>query len=502
MGTFLGHFLPGLAFAILSVWHTVSSVRTYKLRGASGFRSTTWFPFPSPLRGLRRLELYLLLSSVLAIIDQLVDLPILALWLQLDSLEHATMYLLAVYASVALAADASGHRDGGVGDVVAALAASVFGQELFLLRFHSADHAGLEGHYHWLLQLAVAASLVATAASAVLPRSFAVAVVRSASALWVPALVPSGCHAVEQGSAARRQGRRRACSWRARRERRARFLFKKGETSERTEREERGPSLSGGQLAVKPSEDDTGVDRLALPNDVLLRILVLLEDAAAAGRTSVLATRWRRLWARLPELRFPFSPDPRAIAAALVTHEAALSCLDVGAEDAAPESVAAWLPVAARRLSGSLVFTNRVPGESANDAGEKTSAFDLPCFGNATSVTLDLGCLGVAVPRAGVFARLTELSLSHAQFRGPCALGDAASSRRCPCLEKLTVHDTLGLNNLTIRSDSLRYLRLDSVRGLQQLTLVVPAMEYLSVLACFYHHQNRIDPSLTSQPVS
>lgn len=215
MGTFLGHFLPGLAFAILGVWHTVNTVRDYKLRGPSGgFRSSTWFPFPSPLRGLRRLELYLLLSfSALAIADQLVDLPILALRLHPDSLEHATMYLhLAVYASVALAADASGRRnDGGVGDVVAALAASVFGQELFLLRFHSADHAGLEGHYHWLLQLAVAASLVASAAAAVLPRSFAVAVVRSASvllqglwfvvmgfALWVPALVPSGCHAVEQ----------------------------------------------------------------------------------------------------------------------------------------------------------------------------------------------------------------------------------------------------------------------------------------------------------------
>jgi hypothetical protein len=70
--------------------------------------------------------------------------------------------------------------------VVAALAASVFGQELFLLRLPSADHAGLEGHYHWLLQLVVAASLVTIAASAVLPRSFAVAVVRSSSLLLQP----------------------------------------------------------------------------------------------------------------------------------------------------------------------------------------------------------------------------------------------------------------------------------------------------------------------------
>ncbi|CAM0147944.1 unnamed protein product [Urochloa decumbens] len=214
MGTFLGHFLPGLAFGILGVWHTLNTVKSYKLKGASGFRSATWFPFPSPLPWLRRLELYLLLSfSALAIADQLVDLPILALCLQPDSLEHATMYLhLALYASVALAADVL--SGGGIGGVVAALAAaSVFGQELFLLRFHSADHAGLEGHYHWLLQLVVAASLAATAASAVAPGSFAVAVVRSASvllqgvwfmamgfALWVPALVPTGCHGVEEAA--------------------------------------------------------------------------------------------------------------------------------------------------------------------------------------------------------------------------------------------------------------------------------------------------------------
>ncbi|CAL5005830.1 unnamed protein product [Urochloa decumbens] len=221
MGTFLGHFLPGLAFAILGVWHMLNTVKSYKLRGPSGFRSATWFPFPSPLPWLRRLELYLLLSfSALAIADQLVDLPILALCLQPDSLEHATMYLhLALYASVALAADVlSGERRSaaaGIADMVTALAASVFGQELFLLRFHSADHAGLEGHYHWLLQLVVAASLAATAASAAAPGSFAVAVVRSGSvllqgvwfmamgfALWVPALVPSGCHGVVAEEAA------------------------------------------------------------------------------------------------------------------------------------------------------------------------------------------------------------------------------------------------------------------------------------------------------------
>jgi hypothetical protein len=93
------------------------------------------------------------------------------------------------------------------------LAASVFRQELFLLRFRSADHVGLEGHYHWLLQVMVTASVLATAASIVAPRSFMVAMVRSAlvlfqglwfvvmgCTLWVSVLVPGGCRGMDLGS--------------------------------------------------------------------------------------------------------------------------------------------------------------------------------------------------------------------------------------------------------------------------------------------------------------
>ena len=60
------------------------------------------------------------------------------------------------------------------------------------------------------------------------------------------------------------------------------------------------PGLSGGgHLAAKPTHDDdeAGMDRLsALPNSVLLHILAGLGNAATAGRTSVLSSRWRRLW--------------------------------------------------------------------------------------------------------------------------------------------------------------------------------------------------------------
>ncbi|RLN35100.1 putative F-box/LRR-repeat protein [Panicum miliaceum] len=50
-----------------------------------------------------------------------------------------------------------------------------------------------------------------------------------------------------------------------------------------------------------------------------------------------------------------------------------------------------------------------------------------------------LGFHGLAMPPAGVFARLTSIYLSRVRFHGPCALGDAVSSPRCPCLQKLTV---------------------------------------------------------------
>nr|TKW40331.1 hypothetical protein SEVIR_1G238500v2 [Setaria viridis] len=196
------------------------------------------------------------------------------------------------------------------------------------------------------------------------------------------------------------------------------------------------PSLSNdGQLATKPDDDDeAGVDCLsALPNDVLIHIILHLEDAAAIESSPLAGTaygRFSRSSASLP----PRSPAPSPRLSPPMKRPSLTSTWRPPLPP--PESVAAWLPTTVRRLSGSLAFTNRVLGTSANDAGEERGAFDIPCLENATTVSLDLDCLGITVPPAGVFVRLTKLSLSHVQLRGPCLLGDAVSSWRCSCSKR------------------------------------------------------------------
>ncbi|KAM0876528.1 hypothetical protein ACQ4PT_036107 [Festuca glaucescens] len=244
--------------------------------------------------------------------------------------------------------------------------------------------------------------------------------------------------------------------------------------------------------------DDGGEDRLsALPDDLLIQILVLVDDAAAAARTSILASRWRRLWALLLELRFA-SIEHHRIGAALAAHEAPdLSLLFAHTKDSSPESLSAWLPIAARGLSGAI-YLEVVRREAETE--EEIGAIDLPCFGKATTIMLKLGFLPLALPPSGVFARLGDLQLVDIQLHGQSSgLGDLLSSQRCPSLRCLLVRDVRGLDSFNIHSDSLLRMELWGLQHLNQLTVMAPALEWLKVINCF---TDPLNPDLSVTNIS
>ncbi|KAI9127754.1 hypothetical protein K1719_000747 [Acacia pycnantha] len=208
MGTLIGHIVPGLGLFLLGLWHTINTIKAYFVKGPSNFTVRFWYQFNAFHSRLKHLELISIISfSILAISFQVLDFPSFHFVFELDSFEHVTMFLqLIVFASFILYAEFLTDSSELLSEFVGILASSVFAQELFLLHFHSTDHVGIEGHYHWLLQLIVLVSLLAAIAATCFPKSFAAALVLSISVmfqgclflnmgfmLWVPAFAPEGC---------------------------------------------------------------------------------------------------------------------------------------------------------------------------------------------------------------------------------------------------------------------------------------------------------------------
>ncbi|XP_066395696.1 putative F-box/FBD/LRR-repeat protein At4g13965 [Miscanthus floridulus] len=81
--------------------------------------------------------------------------------------------------------------------------------------------------------------------------------------------------------------------------------------------------------------------------------------------------------------------------------------------------------------------------------------------------------------------RFTRIYLLSVWFHGPGDLGDAISSPRCPCLQRLGVDGARGLGGLSIHSESMLQLELKNVRALSQLTVVAPALKELTLEFCF-----------------
>lgn len=117
-----------------------------------------------------------------------------------------------MYATFALAIDRWCNRNiPAQYDVVQFIAALAFGQQLLLFHLHSSDHMGVEGQYHWLLQLVIFISLSTTVLGIAYSESFVIAFTRSLSilfqgvwlivmgvALWTPGLIAKGCFMHEE----------------------------------------------------------------------------------------------------------------------------------------------------------------------------------------------------------------------------------------------------------------------------------------------------------------
>ncbi|WOK94275.1 transmembrane protein 45A-like [Canna indica] len=210
MGTLVGHVAPGVGFLVIGLWHLFNHIKLYSMKPSS-YYAPPWFPTSK----LRHLELYLvILGSLASISMELVIGPAAHQPFDADgtiptnhlhNFEHASISLaLLVYAAFAIALDRAQSRLRD--EMTLLLAAAAFAQQLLIFHLHSADHMGVEGQYHWLLQAVIAVSLATTVAGVARPRSFAVSYVRSASIafqgawfvvmgcmLWTPGLIAKGC---------------------------------------------------------------------------------------------------------------------------------------------------------------------------------------------------------------------------------------------------------------------------------------------------------------------
>ncbi|KAJ6307243.1 hypothetical protein OIU76_017104 [Salix suchowensis] len=166
MGTLVGHVAPGFAFLALGLWHLFSHIKLHAQQPSS-YTSSPWFPASKS----RYLELFLIMlgSSISVSMELFIgperhqpfDSDGTIPSNHLHNFEHSSISMtFFVYAAFAILLDRFGPKaQYGLTQFLGALA---FGQQLFLFHLHSADHMGVEGQYHLLLQIIIVVSLATT----------------------------------------------------------------------------------------------------------------------------------------------------------------------------------------------------------------------------------------------------------------------------------------------------------------------------------------------------
>ena len=210
MGTLVGHVAPGFAFFALGFWHLFNHIKLHSLHPNS-YTSSPWFPTSK----LRYIELFMIMvvSSISISMELFIGpqrhqpfdpdgtIPS----NHLHNFEHSAISMtFFTYAAFAILLDKISPK--AKYSLTQFLVAVAFAQQLLLFHLHSADHMGVEGQYHLLLESAVVVSLATTLMGIGLPKSFMVSFIRSLSILyqgiwliimgymlWTPGLIPKGC---------------------------------------------------------------------------------------------------------------------------------------------------------------------------------------------------------------------------------------------------------------------------------------------------------------------
>ncbi|XVF04580.1 hypothetical protein REPUB_Repub05bG0096200 [Reevesia pubescens] len=210
MGTLVGHVAPGFAFFALGFWHLFNHIMLHSLH-PNCYTSSPWFPTSK----LRYIELFLImLGSSISISMELFIGPERHQPFDPDgtipsnhlhNFEHSAISMtFFTYAAFAILLDKISPK--AKYSLTQFLGAVAFAQQLLLFHLHSADHMGVEGQYHLLLQSAIVVSLATTLMGIGLPKSFMVSFIRSLSILyqgvwlivmgymlWTPELITKGC---------------------------------------------------------------------------------------------------------------------------------------------------------------------------------------------------------------------------------------------------------------------------------------------------------------------
>ncbi|CAI5461523.1 unnamed protein product [Closterium sp. Yama58-4] len=212
MGTFEGHLLPGAAFLLFGSWQQFNVLRAF-FKHPGTFQSHAWFP--TGTTGVRRYTelIFIALGATASILMELVltqphfsplDEHYVILLSAFNNFEHAAISLFfLLYALTCLLCDLIPNLPPYLPHLVGA---SALAQEFLLFHFHSADHMGLEGHYHMLLRIPIAIGSICAVLEIAHPTSFTLSLVRAMSfqlqggvfiqialCIWVPSLVPLHC---------------------------------------------------------------------------------------------------------------------------------------------------------------------------------------------------------------------------------------------------------------------------------------------------------------------